>query len=93
MYFSQKNSLHSILETEELFCFVRYLLSCVTPSGTNSLVSGFRGWKEVIKLVYSLRFRYPNDMLLIEQTSEFYTVKPVCNDHLHNKIYYLGFIQ
>ena len=22
-----------------------------------------------------------------------YTVKPVCNDHLYNKIYYLRFIQ
>ena len=22
-----------------------------------------------------------------------YTVKPVCNDHLYNKIYYLWFIQ
>ena len=28
-----------------------------------------------------------------ESARPFYTVKPVCNDHLYNKIFYLWYIQ
>ena len=40
-----------------------------------------------------LKSVYPSKLLQIHQQEELYTVKPVCNDHLYNKIYYLLFIQ
>ena len=30
---------------------------------------------------------------MVSNTTNLHTVKPVCNDHLYNKIYYLWFIQ
>ena len=62
----------------------------VIPTSSKPKLSCFCNWVH-FDMVY---FKYAIATVFIKFVSQIYcTVKPVCNDHLYNKIYFLWFIQ
>ena len=58
-------------------------------SMNNQAAFCFSADTNVIQIIHQLDSIYNN----VNHFLDMNTVKPVCNDHLYNKIYYLWFIQ
>ena len=65
---------------------------CVSLFFKDKSVSNFLGIP-YISLIFSQTIYSSRNLKLLAVWNDVTTVKPVCNDHLSNKIYYLWFIQ